>query len=114
MTKEEFIKKLQSKGFLFEIDRDKVIITRGEFDFISEITLFFDGDDLPPNVEFRNEGDVSLLITKRLRKGVEFNNDGDVYLPRIFNGWFSVWKGNIRGIKRNKLLNLMIKQGVLE
>ena len=86
---------------------------------------------LPPGVEFRNRGDVDLSALTSISPGVEFKNEGNVRLDSLTslppgvvfkNGgdvglksigeWFEYWKGNIEGIDSNRLLNVMIKQGV--
>jgi hypothetical protein len=87
---------------------------------------------LPPDVVFRNEGAVSLGSLTSLHPGVEFNNKGGVWLKSltsippgvefrninggevnlnsIIGGWFFFWKGNIKGIDSNRLLNKMISK----
>jgi hypothetical protein len=45
---------------------------------------------------------------------VEFKNGRDVGLTSIVGVWFCFWQGHIPGIGKNRLLNLMIKQGVFE
>ena len=69
---------------------------------------------LPSGVEFRNRGGVDLRSLTSLPPGVEFRNVADVYLISITGNWFKSWKGNIEGIESNRLLNVMIKQGVFE
>jgi hypothetical protein len=46
--------------------------------------------------------------------GVVFKNGGSVYLKALIGGWFSNWSGNIEGIERKRLLNVMIKRGIFE
>jgi len=67
---------------------------------------------LPPGVEFRNGGDVDLRALTSLPPGVEFSNEWSVRLDALIGGWFFEWKGNIEGIKKGRLLNLMIKRGM--
>jgi hypothetical protein len=43
---------------------------------------------------------------------VEFRNGGDVSLDYLLGGNFTKWKGNIKGIDSNRLLNSMISKGV--
>jgi hypothetical protein len=46
---------------------------------------------------------------------VEFSNGGSIYLISLIrNEPFFEWKGNIEGIESNRLLNVMIKQGLFE
>ena len=93
---------------------------------------------LPPGVEFKNGGDVHLESLKSLPSDVQFKmwDDGVVYLSSLTSippevkfstasvrldsivgggdGWFSQWKGNIKGIDNKRLLNFMISKGVFE
>ena len=71
---------------------------------------------LPPGVVFKNRGGVSLIALTSLPPGVEFKNAGSVNLRSLVggDGLFDKWKGNIEGIDSNRLLNVMIKQGVFE
>ena len=93
---------------------------------------------LPPGVEFKNGGDVHLESLKSLPPDVQFRtwDEGMVYLNSLTSippevkfstaavrldsivgggdGWFSQWKGNIKGINSRRLFNLTIKQGVFE
>jgi hypothetical protein len=68
---------------------------------------------LPPGVVFKNRGNVYLSSLTSISPGVKFENEGDVYLKAL-EDWFNDWKGNMEGIDSKRLLNLMIKQGVLE
>ena len=80
------------------------------FENEGEVTLSI--EEIPENVEFANEGDVYLYHVENIHPSVKFNNEGDVWLKV---GWFNlIWKGNIEGIDSKRLLNLMIKQGVFE
>jgi len=47
---------------------------------------------------------------------VVFSNEGDVKLPALIGEFndFNKWKGNIKGVASKRLLNKMIKDGVLE
>ena len=67
---------------------------------------------LPPGLEFKNGWYVDLSSLETLPPGVEFKNGGDVDLSSLVGGWFEDWKGNIKGIDSNRLLNLMISKGV--
>jgi hypothetical protein len=62
---------------------------------------------------FKNRGNVYLSSLTSISPGVKFENEGDVYLKAL-EDWFNDWKGNMEGIDSKRLLNLMIKQGVLE
>lgn len=122
MTRVEFIKELDEKGYSYEIEGDNVVVN-GEGDFYWELKTF------PSGVEFRNEGNVDLKLLTTLHSDVEFNNDGNVLLYNLekihpsvrFNnsGYVSlilliistiVWEGNIRGVESKRLLNLMISK----
>ena len=108
MTQEEFIAILDEKGYSYEIEGDKIIVThKGEVKLNSL-------HELPPGAEFKNVGNVSLSALTSLPLGVEFKNGGCVYLPSLIGGQFNYWKGNMVGIDSNRLLNVMIKQGVFE
>ena len=81
---------------------------------------------VPPGVEFRNEGSVYLASVisispdsifnngwaidlgplKKIPPSVVFNNKGWVNLDWFGSSW--EWRGNIKGIGGNRLLNKMI------
>jgi hypothetical protein len=65
-------------------------------------------------VEFKNGGDVELGSLTSIPNDVVFENGGNVFLESLTGDWFSKWKGNIEGIGSNRLLNVMIKQGLFE
>ena len=67
---------------------------------------------IPPGVEFRNGGYVSLNSLTSLPPGVMFSNEGDVKLDSLIEDWFHDWKGNMEGIDSKRLLNLMISKGL--
>ena len=69
---------------------------------------------LPPGVVFGNDGIVNLQSLTSIPPGVEFKNGADVWLSALIGGFFNRWKGNIEGIAPERLLNVMIKQGVFE
>ena len=80
------------------------------FENEGEVTLSI--EEIPENVEFANEGDVYLYHVENIHTSVKFNNEGDVWLKV---GWFNlIWKGNIEGIDSKRLLNFMISKGVFE
>jgi len=127
MTREEFIKVLDEKGYSYEIEGDKLVVTyKGDVDLESLQTLppgvvfknrgwIFLGflKTIPYGVEFRNEGYVNLYSLQAIHPGVEFNNEGDVWLGSLLAGvWFRYWNGNIKGIDRKMLLNFMISKGM--
>ena len=88
MTREEFIKVLDKKGYSYKIEGDRIVVTDKRNALLGDLT------SLPP--------------------GVEFKNKGDVYLGSLIGGEFDDWEGNIEGIEGKRLLNLMVKQGVFE
>ena len=63
---------------------------------------------LSPDVVFNNEGNVWLDSLASIPPSVEFKNRGHVNLESLIGDWFYSWKGNIEGIKPNRLLNKMI------
>ena len=109
MTQEDFIKKLNRKKYPYRIEGDKIIVTYTTR--LSSLDLA-KLRSLPPGVVFENNGHVWLDLLESLPPDVVFKNRGDVYLKSLVGGWFEDWKGNIEGIDRNMLLNVMIKQGV--
>ena len=67
MTREEFIAILKKKGYSYEIEGDKLVVTCGDrFENVDLEPL----KTLPPGVEFRNVGDVYLGKLKTLPPGV--------------------------------------------
>ena len=95
-----------------------VVFKNGGGVYLSSLT------SLPPGVNFKNEGHVGLRSLTSISPGVEFNNKGNVYKGDDYKGdvnfraltgdWFSEWKGNIRDIDSNRLLNKMISLGLFE
>ena len=65
-------------------------------------------------VEFSNEGNVDLPQLTSIPPGVKFSNKSYVYLKSLVGGYFHDWRGNIKGINSNRLLNLMISKGLFE
>ena len=109
MTREEFIKVLDEKGYSYKIKGDKIVVTHKGYVNLKSIT------SLPPGVEFNNKGTVYLDSLKSLPPGVEFNNKGElVNLSSLVGSWFGYWKGNIKGVDSTRLLNVMISKGVFE
>ena len=100
MTREEFIEVLDEKGYSYEIEGDKIVVTKG--DEIRRVMLrslktlplgveFKNGGDvdlrsletIPPGVEFKNGGAVDLRSLESIPPGVEFKNKGPVYLESL-------------------------------
>jgi hypothetical protein len=144
MTREAFIEILDRKGYPYEIEGDKIVVSYQwtvNLESLKKLPSgveFNNGGDvwlhslktLHPGVEFKNKGDVWLDSLKTLPFGVEFNNGGDVWLHSLKtlhpgvefknNGWVSLEKldtrnfTGIEGIDNRRLLNLMISKGVFE
>ena len=77
MTREEFIKKLDEKGYSYKIQGDKIIVNRKGTVSLNALT------SLPPGVEFKNGGAVYLDALTSIPPGVEFRNNGDVNLNSL-------------------------------
>ena len=128
MTREEFIKELNKKGYSYEIEGDKIVVTHDRNVYLHALTSlppgveFRNGDfirldsltSLPPGVVFKNRGHVYLDSLTSIPPVVVFENGGDVNLNSLTGGGFKDWKGNIEGIDSKRLLNMMIKDGVFE
>ena len=112
MTREEFIKVLEEKGYSYEMERNKIVVTHEGTVYLNSL------ETLPSGVEFRNGGYVFLDSLKTLSPGVEFRNVGSVHsdslFDSLFGGWFNNWDGNIKGIASNRLLNKMIADGLFD
>ena len=104
MTREEFIEVLDGRGYSYEIEGDRVVVTREGDVLLNYLT------SLPSDVEFKNQGHVVLTSFTSIPSDVEFNNEGDV----LTGDWFEEWEGNIEGIDSKRLLNFMISKGVFE
>jgi hypothetical protein len=96
MTQKEFIKVLDRENYSYEIEGDKIIVTRKGHVELGSLTLppgveFKNGGDvflhrlqsIPPDVEFNNVLDVFLRSLTSIHPGVEFRNGGDVFLESI-------------------------------
>ena len=128
MTQEEFIKVLKKKKYSYEIEGDQIVVTHKWYVNLGSLTSLPPGvvfknrgtvhldslTSIPPGVEFRNKGGVYLNDLTSISPGMEFSNGEDVYLDSLIGGWFGDWKGNIKGIDSNRLLNLMISKGIFE
>jgi hypothetical protein len=77
MTREEFKQVLDKKGYSYEIEGDRIVVTHKRTVYLSALT------SLPPGVEFKNWSGVDLNSLTSLSPGVEFNNEGDVYLKSL-------------------------------
>ena len=125
MTQEEFIKVLEEKGYSYEIEGDKIVVTQERTVDLGSLTSLPPGVEfkneggvdlrsltsIPPGVEFRNGGSVDLGSLTSLPPGVEFRNGRDVYL-RLTGGWITECEGNIEGIDYKRFLNFMISKGM--
>jgi hypothetical protein len=142
MTREEFIKVLDKKGYTHTEENGSVVIT-----FPGDVRL--DNTDLIPGLVFKNNGLVRLLFLTQIPDGISFLNDGDVNLDRlevlpphtIFSNGGDVYLNVINipreiqfnnggalrlpsnflnddylidGINSKRLLNLMISKGLFE
>ena len=97
MTREAFIKVLGAKGYPYEIEGDKIIVTHKygvnlkSLDMIPAGVHFNNKEDLdlgslislPPRVEFNTEGNVYLNSLKELSADVRFNNGGILNLRAL-------------------------------
>jgi hypothetical protein len=109
MTREEFKSILEANMYYFyKTEGDKIIITtNGDVNLYSLTSL-------PSGVEFRNGRNVQLSSLNSIPVGVEFKNEGFIYLGSLIGGWVSNWKGNIKGIDSQRLLNKMIELGLFD
>ena len=127
MTREEFIKVLDERGYSYKIEGDKLIVTYKGTVHISEIEsipsdVVFDNrhhvylrslKTLPPDTVFNNRGDVELWDLEELPSGTVFNNTGTVNFridniptSTVFNGkgiFFDGMKNWTYGEWRNKI-----------
>ena len=124
MTQEEFIEVLDEKGYSYEIEGDKIVVTHEGHVYFESLTSIPTGVEfknggsvllnlltsIPTGVEFNNEGPVNLRSLTSISPGVEFRNKERVYLKSLIGGFIDEWEGNIDGIDSKRLLNLMISK----
>jgi hypothetical protein len=128
MTREAFIEVLKGKGYSYREEGDKIVVTCEKVCHLPSLTSLPSGVEfkngrqvnlrsltsLPSGVKFNNGWQVDLRSLTSLPPGVEFNNQVGVYLDSLIGDSFHHWRGNIEGIKPNRILNKMIKDGVFE
>ena len=100
MTREEFIKVLDDKGYSYEIQGDKIVVTHDRNVYLHALT------SLPPGVEFRNEGTVILESLTSLPPGVVFRNEGFVDLNALTSLPPGVVFENRRGVYLSSLTSI--------
>jgi hypothetical protein len=66
--------------------------------------------ELNPNVKFNNGGYVAVNSLEKISQDFEFNNGGNVYFSN-FNT--KTWDYSIDGINSRRLLNFIIKKGII-
>jgi len=94
MTREEFIKVLDEKGFKHYEEGDSLVV-----DHDQERSLHLNSlTSLPPNIVFRNSGDVWLDGLDSLPSGIRFENSGEASLRRLRNLPFVVEFNNGRDV----------------
>ena len=124
MTREEFIDLLKDKGYSYEIDGDRIIITHGgmvsllqsvpiplnlEVEFRNDEHVDLNNaTELPSDIVFNNTNDVYLGCLRNLPKGIKFKNTNDVFLGMNLEdlpSWLEfdngnyVWLGNVNTYK---------------
>jgi len=107
MTQEEFIKVLGEKGYSYEIEGDRIIVTGGNSDGYVSLKWL---SSIPSGVEFRNKGTVDLESVKEIPADTIFNNyhehQNGVYLQSIkrippglkFNQFSDIYLDSLEGI----------------
>jgi hypothetical protein len=70
MTREEFIKVLEEKGYSYKLEGDKIVVTHNGWVFLRSL------ETLPSGVVFKNGGNISLEFLTSLPPGVQFRNGG--------------------------------------
>ena len=125
MKREGFLKLLDGHGYKYEVEGDKIIITHYTNIGFEKVRT------LPDNVVFLNSGNVYLNDLESISSGVQFRNRGSVNLmqikiddlrPGVFMNGGSLWteefnnihwQCDILDIRKGKLLNVMIKRGII-
>ena len=125
MTREAFIEILKEKGYSYEMEGGKIIVTYHGSVYLRNLEApppgvhFENGGSvnlenlqtLPPDMEFKNRGNVWLENLETIPPGVEFKNDGDVKIKGL--GWVEDNEGiRIEGVDNKRLLHLMINKGL--
>jgi len=93
MTREEFKQILDDKGYPYEMEGNKIVVTGKGDVWLESLT------SLPPGVVFENGG----------------RHGGSVFFESLINvGFIGDWEGNIEGIGSKRLLNKMIADGLFD
>jgi hypothetical protein len=100
MTREEFIQILDEKGYSYEIEGDKIIVTHEGHVDLGWLT------SLPPGVEFNSGRDVDLKKLVDLPPGVVFNNVMNVTLSSLTSLHPSVKFNNLGNVTLSSLTSL--------
>jgi len=99
MTREEFISYLESKKYSYHIEGESTIVDHDGDVWLSRL------EALPPNVEFRNGGNVDLDGITILNDGIHFRNGGrSVWIGALkrlpnsvqFRNRSNLWLDNLR------------------
>ena len=80
MTREEFIKVLEEKGYPFKEEGGKIIVTYSvDYGYVNLSHL----PSIPPGVIFDNTGSVNLEGIDIIPEGTVFTNGGEVFLDGL-------------------------------
>lgn len=125
MTREEFINELYRKGYAYEIDGNRIIITHKDKVWLDDM------ESIPAGVEFMNKGEVRLNSLNFFSERTKLNNSGKIYLHsikefprdiefgknitdiRIGHKWFSDYQFDINDINKARYFSLLIKKGLI-
>jgi hypothetical protein len=124
MTREEFIDLLKDKGYSYEIEGDRIIITHeGMVSLLQSVPIplnlevefrndehvdLNNATELPENIVFNNTNDVYLGCLRNIPKGIKFKNTNDVFIGMNledipswleFNNGNYVWLGDVNTFK---------------
>jgi hypothetical protein len=69
MTREEFISILDEKGYSYEIEGDKIVVTEDGHVYLRALT------SIPPGVKFNTKGNVYLDALTSIPSGVSFTDE---------------------------------------